>query len=190
MQVFKERSFELSTYSLKTLLNKGKGGVVAHYMSNEEVMLKLYAYLIRGEHSEPVLKLRYWNEVTQKVVQEISLSCTSCNYGGSRWWFNCPFCHKRVVKLYSPFSKFGIDLFSCRECSFLNYRSKSFSRGLISSCHRLEDRIGTMEEAMKRWYYRGKPTKKHSRLLKMYGRLEDLDNKWMFKVSRKLKLLV
>ena len=47
----------------------------------------------------------------------VKLLSTPCNYGGSRLWFECPQCRRRVGVLY------GCKVFSCRYCKNLNYPS-------------------------------------------------------------------
>jgi hypothetical protein len=60
----------------------------------------------------------------------VSISRTSCNFGGERPWFICPgvvnnvVCNRRVAKLYKPP---GGDLFLCRHCYNLNYSSSQES---------------------------------------------------------------
>ncbi|WP_260456030.1 hypothetical protein [Pseudomonas baetica] len=46
---------------------------------------------------------------------------TSCHLGGSRPWFSCPSCGRRVAKLY------GGVVFACRHCWRLNYASQQVS---------------------------------------------------------------
>jgi hypothetical protein len=43
-----------------------------------------------------------------------------CNYGGSRYWFGCPFCAKRVGVLYLRFKRFA-----CRHCQQVAHTSQS-----------------------------------------------------------------
>ena len=43
---------------------------------------------------------------------------TKCNYGGTRWWFECPKCQRRCAKLYEK-----RDNFYCRMCLNLEYAS-------------------------------------------------------------------
>jgi len=46
----------------------------------------------------------------------VSVSQTACNYGGTRPWFLCPKCSKRVAVLYLA------DCLACRHCTSLRYR--------------------------------------------------------------------
>lgn len=48
----------------------------------------------------------------------VSIERTPCHYGGSRAWFLCPCCSKRVGKLY------GGKMFACRHCHDLAYKSQ------------------------------------------------------------------
>ena len=50
----------------------------------------------------------------------ISISWTSCNYGGERAWFLCSVrgCGRRVAILY------GVQVFACRHCYRLAYRTQ------------------------------------------------------------------
>ena len=44
---------------------------------------------------------------------------TPCNYGGSRKWFSCPHCNRRVAIIYGAGK-----LFLCRHCHNLTYGSQ------------------------------------------------------------------
>lgn len=48
----------------------------------------------------------------------IHLSTTEPHYGGSRYWFNCPSCSKRVAVLYCA------GIYVCRHCIGANYSSQ------------------------------------------------------------------
>ena len=54
---------------------------------------------------------------SEELNYEIKLATTPCNYGGFRYWFLCPKCNRRVVKLY--LNKY----YYCRHCHNLTYRS-------------------------------------------------------------------
>jgi hypothetical protein len=49
---------------------------------------------------------------------EVGLTSTPCHFGGSRWWWVCPGCRRRVAVLY------GRGRFGCQECLQLAYRSQ------------------------------------------------------------------
>ena len=50
---------------------------------------------------------------------QLNVSETPCNYGGVRYWFDCPNCHNRISKLYIYNKRF-----QCRKCADLNYYSQ------------------------------------------------------------------
>ena len=47
----------------------------------------------------------------QVVPQQIRVSWTGCHFGGARPWLQCPFCKRRVAKLYR-----GLGGYCCRPC--------------------------------------------------------------------------
>ena len=49
---------------------------------------------------------------------EFPLTRTNCYFGGMRWWFICPECHRRVGILYKPRCS---SFFFCRHCHDLTY---------------------------------------------------------------------
>ncbi len=49
----------------------------------------------------------------------VDVVTTPCNYGGKRYWFNCPKCSKRVAKLYLRNS-----MFFCSLAQKLNYSTQ------------------------------------------------------------------
>lgn len=54
------------------------------------------------------------------VEQRIRLDETACHFGGTRPWFRCPQCDRRVALVYSRGSRFG-----CRACRQIVYSSQS-----------------------------------------------------------------
>lgn len=65
--------------------------------------------------------LRLLCEINGKPAdQRIRIEQTPCNYGGSRPWFGCPVCGKRVAVLYLRHA-----VFKCRSCASVAYRSQS-----------------------------------------------------------------
>lgn len=55
------------------------------------------------------------------VSQHILVLRTACNYGGTRAWFGCPRCSRRVGVLFLR----GTAGFVCRHCGRVAYRSQS-----------------------------------------------------------------
>ncbi len=105
---------------------------------------------------------------------KIPLTTTPCNYGSKRYWFTCPwyksgiYCGRRVGVLY----KDG-DYFACRHCYNLTYSSRNqsgFSKifGSVTAPD-----VDKAREMVKMMYYRGKPTRKYKRYLKLENKLEN-----------------
>jgi hypothetical protein len=90
---------------------------------------------------------------------EVSLITTPCNFGGVRYWFACPMCGRRVGGLYlAP----GDRHFICRHCNNLTYHSRNRSgMGLFGHTSRQIDKL---RSEIKRWTWRGRPTRKVRRL--------------------------
>ena len=83
-------------------------------------------------------KVRADGEDWQDVAQVVGLEHTPCHYGGSRPWFRCPRCGRRVAKL------FGGVLFLCRKCHGLAYRSQAetYSDRCFRRANKLRERLG------------------------------------------------
>lgn len=62
------------------------------------------SYTVGGEQRQPT----------------IGLTTTSCTFGGSRVWFQCPRCHGRCAKLFLRGGHFR-----CRQCQQISYQSQS-----------------------------------------------------------------
>ena len=90
---------------------------------------------------------------------QISLVTTPCNFGGIRYWFGCPDCGRRVGVLYlAP----GDVYFRCRHCSNLSYHSRN--RNTLESFGHTSRQIDELRLQIKRWTWRGRPTRKVRRL--------------------------
>lgn len=75
------------------------------------------------------LRLMYtWcrpGEPWENLDYPVKLQTTSCHYGGVRYWLTCPVagCGRRVAILY-----LGDQLFACRQCYRLAYKSQREAR--------------------------------------------------------------
>lgn len=65
----------------------------------------------------------------QVVPQQIRVSWTRCHYGGARPWLHCPFCERRVGRLFK-----GLGGYFCRQC-FDNPLYASQSKSMQSRRH-------------------------------------------------------
>lgn len=80
-----------------------------------------------GVTIESLTRLRLRYQVTTRGQADakdyvVPLEWIPCHLGGSRPWFSCPSCGRRVAKLY------GGAVFACRHCWRLNYASQQTSR--------------------------------------------------------------
>ena len=89
----------------------------------------------------------------------IRLITTPCNLGGVRYWFECPECGKRVGGLYLVL---GRTHFRCRLCNNLTYRSRN--RGTMETFGHTSRQIKKLLPEIKRWTWRGRPTRKVRKL--------------------------
>ena len=100
----------------------------------------------------------------------VDLVATKCRHGGLRYWFKCPltidgkFCGRRVEVLYK-----GNDFFGCRYCFNLTYQSRSSKGPYIDM-----GLVAAARDIRYQRYYRGKPTRKFRRALKMDKRFKEL----------------
>jgi len=101
----------------------------------------------------------------------IELVTTPCNYGGVRYWFICPlskngqYCGKRIGVIYMIGKWFG-----CRHCGNIAYQSQFESekyKGFVS----IPD-IEEAEKEVKRYFYRGKPTRKYRKVIRLNKKFE------------------
>ena len=70
------------------------------------------------------ISFTYKTLTSEQISQGIYLIPTTPNYGGIRWWFECPDCGKKAVKLYLAKEPH----FMCRKCANLTYNSCINSR--------------------------------------------------------------
>ena len=92
----------------------------------------------------------------------VTLTTTECHFGGVRFWFVCPMCMSRVGGLYLPP---GAVLFACRNCCDLSYQSRNVCR--ITALGIASRKAEKLRSELKRWTYRGRPTRKVRRLQRL-----------------------
>ena len=90
---------------------------------------------------------------------KVNLVTTPCYFGGVRYWFGCPWCGRRVAVLYlAP----GDVNFRCRNCNNLSYHSRN--RCTLELFGHTSRQIDELHSQIKRWTWRGRPTRKVRRL--------------------------
>ena len=127
------------------------------------------------EKASMSLKYTYTdNRTDEKEIMdyEIKFTTTPCNYGGRRYWFICPltksgnYCGRRVGVLFRVGKWFG-----CRHCLEIAY-SKQMAGGKYRWNGVSIPDIDKAESEVKRYFYKGKPTRKYRRYLRMEERFE------------------
>ena len=68
----------------------------------------------------------------------IEIERKACNYGGERFYFHCPRCGRRCIKLY-----LCDGLFECRKCGGLHYEVES-----LDKAERLRKRVGKIRKRL------------------------------------------
>jgi hypothetical protein len=141
------------------------------------------------EEPKPYVKVKYTN--TSRSTGEktdydykISLTTTPCNFGGVRYWFICPlskngvYCGRRTGTLYLAS---GGHYFGCRHCYNLSYESRNESRlgriGNIGFPIVAERKIEELYSQIKRWTWRGKPTRKARKLKAIEAKMDAYPNR-------------
>ena len=113
----------------------------------------------------------YWSGEKSEMDYNIGLETTPCNYGGKRYWFICPltrngiYCGRRVGVIYAVGKWFG-----CRHCAHIAYSSQMRGGRYRGTSINYPD-IEKKESELKRYNYRGKPTRKYRRVMAMHDKL-------------------
>lgn len=111
-------------------------------------------------------------EEYREIDYSVPLESVPCRYGGKKWFFRCSLhkngvqCNKRVRILYDTGDYFG-----CRTCADLSYESCNKTKSLYFDAFYVVAKQWDADDwyikHVKRKFYRGKPTKKYFKYLKM-----------------------
>ena len=138
------------------------------------------------EEEKTYMELKYthtdgWSGEKSDMNYKIPITTTPCNFGGHRNWFLCPlykdniYCGKRVGVLYQVGKYWG-----CRHCANIAYQAQleggSYRTGSVC-----EPDVEEAYNEIKRFYYKGKPTKRYQRYLRLR---EKMDNSWAVMLSK------
>jgi len=98
-------------------------------------------------------------------TESILLEWTPCNYGGSRPWFGCPACGRRVVALALHRSRF-----LCRQCHKLPYKSQMEARidRVIRRARKIRKKVGASSDELPEPLW-DKPKGMHERTFARYA---------------------
>jgi len=140
--------------------------------------------IIVNIQDEPYVKVNY--TITDRNTDEktdydykINLTTTPCNFGGVRYWFVCPlsvngvYCGRRTGTLYLAS---GGRYFGCRHCYNLSYESRNECRlgrfGQLRYILKADRQYEELYKSIKRWTWRGRPTRKVRRLEKLEHKMD------------------
>lgn len=107
----------------------------------------------------------------REVKYSFPMTSVPCGYGGKKWFFVCSlsrngvYCGKRARNLY-----LAGDYFGCRTCANLSYQSCNESkryRGMFKILTQGWKAEEYYIKNVKRRFYKGKPTRKYRRYLKI-----------------------
>ena len=107
------------------------------------------------------------------------LVTTPCNFGGKRYWFLCPVCYSRVGALYLIR---GDVRFACRYCNNITYRSRN--RCNMGAFGHTSRQIDQLRSEIKRWTWRGRPTRKVRRLRYLERKMQMLGGPIMARIEK------
>ncbi|NCN51238.1 MAG: hypothetical protein COZ34_02420 [Candidatus Pacebacteria bacterium CG_4_10_14_3_um_filter_34_15] len=126
-------------------------------------------------HRHPIIQLNLTSSHGRQTPYLVNTARTECYFGGSRPWFKCILCNKRVGVLY--LNEDGNHLF-CRECSNLRYRSQAVggSNRMLMRYFDADERAEAVFEGsqkVKIWH-KGNPTRRFKKFLKYRQQAERL----------------
>lgn len=147
--------------------------------------------IIVDVQGDPYARVNYTN--TDRFTGEktdydykIRLTTTPCNFGGVRYWFICPltvngvYCGRRTGALYLGG---GSHYFGCRHCQNLSYASRNETKwqrfGLWGLSMVMERKYDEQYKKIKRWTWRGKPTRKVRKLKTLEAKLNNCHNNYL-----------
>jgi len=154
------------------------GGIKWTYASNESSI----GFSVEKENwgttqETAYVRLKYthtnqWTREKEDMDCKVGLTTTPCNYGGRRYWFVCPltkngkYCGRRVGVLFSIGKWFG-----CRHCGGIAYAKQMEGGRYRWNGISIPD-IERAEKEVKRYYYKGKPTRKYKRVMRLNDKFE------------------
>ena len=125
---------------------------------------------INSDSSNPSMHLEY--QVGDGFAGSKTLYCdlpllrASCYYGGYRWLFICPQCHKKTLTLSRPLNSW---YFACRTCYKLTYLSRQANYRNRFHLQRIQQylaKTNSLRSQIKRLLYRKNITKNYAKYLK------------------------
>lgn len=158
-----------------------KEGMTFHNLTfswsrDNEVSATISADVTINESGTGSMRLYYtsttrWNGESKHMDFVVPLGSTPCRFGGRKWFFRCPnqHCQRRCRILYS-YNEFHV----CRRCTGLWYDSQTYTLDRYRALDNLF-RADRLAAQIKRRFYRGKPTRRYKRFLKLTGGLDGME---------------
>ena len=166
MKILVESCFHLDTKLLKKTLRRArehKTAIIDGFINISHGKVQSVAdYYIDSSAEHDYLVINYGQEEQRIKLAESEL------YFGTRSWFVCFNCERRVAKLYLPPQA---KIFKCRHCYSLTYELNTFNRkspqgSVFYRINRVIKMINNRER-MRSYLYNGKPTLRFNRWLKL-----------------------
>lgn len=141
---------------------KSSKGVVEDTLRISVSSIKNYV-----SHRQPIVQFSLTDKRGRQSPYLVRTTTTDCHFGGSRPWFQCVLCGRRVGMLY--LNENGTHLF-CRECSGLRYRSQTAggsARQFLMAFDTISRAEAVFEGVQRaKFWHKNKPTRRFKRFLK------------------------
>jgi hypothetical protein len=166
------RIFDINV--LKEVCKYGGDTGVYRWLYNGEVDARMGYVVYMHDAERGFVNLSYVITYTQNSHRHsFQIQSSPCNYGGFRYWVICPYCNRKVRKLYLPPND---EYFACRYCLKLTYESKSknYHRPF---CRYLDMvfKVEKIRSKTKRFIYKGQYTRNARRLMKYSCYIKDIN---------------
>ena len=176
-----EESCDITIFQLKEwgMLAENKERGVEWACRNKTTARVLVATEMTVDEPYVVLLLTHVYGKDSDNHQIVPLTTTDCNFGGKRYWFQCPWCYNRVGALYIAPRE---SEFACRHCNNLSYHSRN--RCNVATFGHTSRQIDKLRKEIKRWTWRGRPTRKARRIYALERKMQILSGPIMAGIQR------
>ncbi len=147
-----EDCYTLSIYYLQRNLYPGGTGTLSWSSGSGKKIASIGVMAQFLDRNVQVYYTKTTGGGKQDIEEKTGLATTCPFFGGTRYWFVCPSCHKRAGKLYMPPG--GI-YFRCRRCYNLTYQSCKDSRKYDKFLARIGDNLGLTAKQVRGYLKKG-----------------------------------
>ncbi len=142
-----ERCWCISIADFTKIIKEGVSGNINWKNEHKEVDESSISFVLLPETDSEAMLILSYTINDSDVDEPILFQKTYPHFGGVRWWFTCPVCKNRVGRLYLPIKS---NLFACRKCHNLTYRSSQNSKKYNMLYAMIADSAGTTAEMVKK----------------------------------------